>query len=71
MPEFYPPRLIVGQLRDGLFALFFRRGNSAAVFYCGYCLYRSMALAYARPLPIPMDASVLLFPKIRAAVDQS
>jgi predicted MFS family arabinose efflux permease len=48
--------MIVGQLLVGLFSLFMWRGHNAAVFYSGYLfvggyrLYRSMALAFARPL---------------------
>jgi MFS family permease len=51
-----PTGMIVGQLLVGLFSLFMWRGQSVAVFYSaylfvgGYRLYRSMALAVARPL---------------------
>jgi MFS family permease len=48
--------LLAGQVLVGLFAVFMWQGNSAPVFFCGYLfvggyrLYRSMALAYVRPL---------------------
>lgn len=48
--------MIVGQALVGLFALFLWRGQGPAAFYAGYLfvggyrLYRSMALAAARPL---------------------
>ena len=51
-----PTGMIVGQLLIGLFSLFMWRGQNAAAFYSGYLfiggyrLYRSMALAVARPL---------------------
>jgi MFS family permease len=51
-----PTGMIIGQLLVGLFSLFMWRGQSVAAFYCGYLfvggyrLYRSMALAVARPL---------------------
>lgn len=51
-----PTGMIAGQLLIGLFSIFMWRGQSVAVFYCGYLfvggyrLYRSMALAAARPL---------------------
>jgi MFS family permease len=51
-----PSGMITGQVLAGLFSLFMWRGQSVAVFYSGYLfaggyrLYRSMALAIARPL---------------------
>ena len=48
--------MVVGQLLICLFSLFMWRGNTSVVFYFGYLfiggyrLYRSMALAFARPL---------------------
>jgi MFS family permease len=48
--------MIAGQLLVGIFCIFMWRGNNAALFYCGYLfvggyrLYRSMALAFARPM---------------------
>ncbi len=51
-----PLGMIVGQLLIGLFAFFIWRGESVSVFYCGYLfiggyrLYRSMAMAVARPM---------------------
>jgi MFS family permease len=51
-----PTGMIVGQMLVGLFSLFMWRGNNTVVFYSGYLfvggyrLYRSMALAFARPL---------------------
>jgi MFS family permease len=59
-----PIGMVVGQVFIGLFALLMWRGESAAVFYSGYLfiggyrLYRSMALAAARPLVKATDVGL-------------
>jgi MFS family permease len=59
-----PIGMIVGQAFIGLFALLMWRGESAVVFYAGYLfiggyrLYRSMALAVARPLVKAADVGL-------------
>ena len=51
-----PLGMIAGQVLLGLFCLFMWRGQTPLIFYCGYLfvggyrLYRSMTLAYARPM---------------------
>jgi MFS family permease len=59
-----PTGMIIGQLLVGLFSIFMWRGQDAAVFYSGYLfvggyrLYRSMALAFARPLVNASDVGL-------------
>jgi MFS family permease len=59
-----PIGMLVGQLCLGLFSIFMWRGQNAAVFYSGYLfvggyrLYRSMALAVARPLVNASDVGL-------------
>ena len=56
--------MIAGQVFLGLFSLLMWRGQSAVVFYGGYLfiggyrLYRSMALAFARPLVRAVDVGL-------------
>jgi MFS family permease len=56
--------MVAGQALLALFSLFMWRGQSAAVFYAGYLfvggyrLYRSMALAFARPLVKAADVGL-------------
>jgi MFS family permease len=59
-----PAGMIAGQLLIGLFCIFMWRGNNTAIFFCGYLfvggyrLYRSMALAFARPLVRATDVGL-------------
>ena len=59
-----PTGMVAGQLLIGLFSFFMWRGQSAAIFYTGYLfvggyrLYRSMALAAARPLVKARDVGL-------------
>jgi MFS family permease len=59
-----PTGMIVGQVLIGLFSLLMWRGQNLAVFYAGYLfvggyrLYRSMALAVARPLVKARDVGL-------------